>query len=109
MRHPKLSHTPLQWPTAHVAACRACAVLLDAPPKADGSWDARVAARLEAIGHWLHTFGAGVYATRPWVTFGEGPTTVVPGDYHEWPLFTASDFRYTRARDGRVCSGSRTR
>ena len=75
-------------------------LLLNVPPLADGSFDSRVEGTLLSIGEWLATNGAGVYGSVPWDVCCEGPTGIVPGFNHEFPMFTATDFRFTAAKDG---------
>jgi alpha-L-fucosidase len=76
--------------------------LLNAPPRPDGSFDERVVAPLLGIGKWLEVSGAGIYKTVPWRVYGEGPTKISPGSFHEWPTFTGKDFRFTAAPDGKA-------
>lgn len=71
--------------------------LLDVPPHADGSFSPVVVDTLEQIGNWLSINGQAIYSTVPHDWFGEGPTKIIPGGFHEWPLFKAKDFRFTRA------------
>jgi hypothetical protein len=84
---PPASGRPGSTPLPHYAHCflRATVVskggnfLLDVPPMADGSFDARVTATLLSMGQWLGVYGAGIYKSIPWRAFGEGPTNIVPG------------------------------
>ncbi len=57
---------------------------------------------LLGIGKWLQTNGEGIYATRPWVTFGEGPTRVAGGRGSEYVVFGANDFRFLRSKDSQT-------
>jgi alpha-L-fucosidase len=54
---------------------------------------------LLSIGKWLETNGEGTYATRPWVTFGEGPTQAPRGRGSEYMVFGDKDFRFVTSKD----------
>ncbi len=47
-------------------------LLLNVPPRADGSFDEKTIQLLSEIGEWMHVNGEAIYATRPWHIFGEG-------------------------------------
>lgn len=72
-------------------------LLLDIGPKADGTIPEAVKERLLEIGRWLKLNGEAIYGTRPWETFGEGPTEVKQGSFGESAIkdFTAEDIRFT--------------
>lgn len=73
-------------------------LLVNIGPRSDGTIPEEVQATLRDIGAWLKTNGEAIYGTRPWDKFGEGPTAIVEGAFHdsEAKRFTAADFRFTR-------------
>ncbi|MGN0447268.1 MAG: alpha-L-fucosidase [Acutalibacteraceae bacterium] len=70
-------------------------LLLNVGPKADGTIPAEVEATLLTIGNWLKKYGDAIYATRPWLVSGEGPTNVTTDDF----TYQSSDIRFTRSKD----------
>jgi len=59
------------------------------------------------IGDWLNTNGEGIYETRPWVLFGEGPTSVSSGNFSDDIQFSDKDFRFmtNKGKDALFVSG----
>jgi hypothetical protein len=53
------------------------------------------------MARWVEINGEAVFATRPWLTFGEGPSTEAGHQPHS-VTHTARDVRYTRSWDGRI-------
>jgi alpha-L-fucosidase len=76
-------------------------LLLNVGPRPDGSIPEREVAILEEIGRWLAVNGEAIYGTRPWKVYGEGPTQVVGGSFHDTDRqgFTAEDIRFTTRGD----------
>jgi alpha-L-fucosidase len=72
-------------------------LLLNIGPRPDGTIPEPEVAILEQIGDWLAVNGEAIYGTRPWQIFGEGPTQVVGGAFHDTDRhrFTAEDIRFT--------------
>jgi alpha-L-fucosidase len=71
-------------------------LLLNVPPKADGTLDEQAVYILEEIGNWIDINGQAVYATRPWIRYGEGPTALQQGQFKDRNIaFTAKDIRFT--------------
>jgi alpha-L-fucosidase len=72
-------------------------LLVNIGPRSDGTIPEEVQSRLREIGSWLKGNGEAIYGTRAWTKFGEGPTTVVEGAFHdtESEPFTSQDFRFT--------------
>jgi alpha-L-fucosidase len=75
-------------------------LLLNVSPKADGTIPGNQREVLMAIGSWLGKYGEAIYDTRPWYTYGEGPTIQPEGhfDFHREFLkikYSWKDIRYT--------------
>jgi alpha-L-fucosidase len=72
-------------------------LLLNIGPRSDGTIPDEVQQVLRAVGAWLKINGDAIYGTRPWKIYGEGPTKVAAGSFHDTDTaaYTAEDFRFT--------------
>ena len=72
-------------------------LLMNIGPRSDGTIPDEVQQVLLAVGKWLKVNGEGIYGTRPWKLYGEGPTKVASGSFHDVDTkpYTAEDFRFT--------------
>lgn len=78
-------------------------LLLNISPKADGTIPERQKKVLRGLGDWLDRNGEAIYGTRPWKTFGEGPTRLKKGGHFVGHVeYTAQDVRFTRSKDGKT-------
>ena len=77
-------------------------LLLNVVQRPDGSIDPEVEQMLEKVAAWMAVNGEAIYATRPWLTFGEGAVKAGGGNFKEDFAYTSQDIRYTRSKDGKV-------
>ena len=79
-------------------------LLLNFPQHADGTLDQKAENILADLAAWMPINGEGIYATRPWKIFGEGPTKAQKsGNFNEGKLsYSAADIRFTQSKDGRT-------
>ncbi|MGC9349348.1 MAG: alpha-L-fucosidase, partial [Anaerolineae bacterium] len=77
------------------------ALLLNIGPRPDGTIPEPEVEMLREIGRWLGINGEAIYGTRPWRTFGEGPTEVPSGAFTDTKreAFTGQDIRFTKKDD----------
>ncbi|MBT6765540.1 MAG: alpha-L-fucosidase, partial [Prolixibacteraceae bacterium] len=75
-------------------------LLLNISPMADGTIPDDQQNVLLTMGEWLSKYGEAIYETRPWYTFGEGPTKEPEGHFSNHREFlkvkySAKDVRYS--------------
>lgn len=81
-------------------------MLLSAGPMADGTIPEEQVKAMQGIGAWMKRYGEAIYATRPFVAYGEGPTQIRKRPNDPWNEFgamkggldqlNAKDVRYTQ-------------
>ena len=76
-------------------------LLLNIGPRSDGTIPDEVQRVLLDVGAWLNLNGEAIYGTRPWRIYGEGPTKVAAGSFHDTDTtkYTPDDFRFTTKGD----------
>jgi len=79
-------------------------LLLNVSPMANGSIPENQKQVLLDMGAWLDAYGESIYGTRPWYTFGEGPTKEPEGHFKNHQEFLKikyswKDVRYTTRGD----------
>jgi alpha-L-fucosidase len=77
-------------------------LLFNISPMADGTIPQQEQEILLGIGDWLNKFGESIYATRYWMTYGEGPTKMGGGSFVAPVAGTAQDIRFTRTKDNKT-------
>jgi len=75
-------------------------LLLNVSPRSDGTIPDEQKSILNDTGHWLSHFGESIYNTRPWATYGEGPTQ--SGGYGAMKECTSQDIRFTISKDSTI-------
>lgn len=80
-------------------------LLLNMGRRSDGTIPEEVQRILRDVGAWLKANGGAIYGTRPWKVYGEGPTKVSEGSFHDTDTrpYPAADFRFTQ-KDGTLCA-----
>jgi alpha-L-fucosidase len=74
-------------------------LLMNVPLRADGTLDEKAINLLKEMGKWMKINGEGIYGTRPFTVFGEGPTDVQGGFFSAKADLTEKDFRFTAKGD----------
>jgi len=76
-------------------------LLMNIGPRSDGTIPEQVQQVLLDVGAWLSVNGEAIYGTQPWRTYGEGPTKVTAGSFHDTDVanYKPEDFRFTAKGD----------
>lgn len=80
-------------------------LMLNIPVRGDGTIDDDEVKVLEGLASWIAPNGEGIYATRPWKVYGEGPSVSSPvprgqfGGARDVRPYTAEDMRFTSKGD----------
>jgi alpha-L-fucosidase len=78
-------------------------LMLNIPVRGDGSLDSDEVTFLKGLAKWMDINGEGIFATRPWKVYGEGPPAVSSGMFNEGKQqFGAQDVRFTQTKDGQT-------
>ena len=82
-------------------------LLLNVPPKPDGTFAGYMVDELYEVGDWLKLNGEAIYGTMPWSIYGEGPSSL-PVTYHYSEgkpnaSYTQEDFRFTQKDNTLYC------
>ena len=68
-------------------------LLLSVPLRADGTFDEKEEAILNELGDWIAVNGEGIFNTRPWKVFGEGPIAKASVEQKDQSL---NEWRYSK-------------
>jgi alpha-L-fucosidase len=74
-------------------------LMLSIPVRGEGTIDDIEVQILEGIAAWIAVNGEGIYATRPWKAFGEGPSTTAVVARGQLATYTSEDVRFTTKGD----------
>jgi alpha-L-fucosidase len=79
-------------------------LMLSVPLRGDGTIDEDEAMFLDGLAAWMTVNGEGIFGTRPWTTYGEGPSAIEAPDAGQFggardvrrAPYTSRDIRFTR-------------
>ena len=74
-------------------------LMLSIPVRGEGTIDAVEVEVLEGIAAWMNVNSEGIYATRPWKVFGEGPSTTAVVARGQLATYKSEDVRFTTKGD----------
>jgi alpha-L-fucosidase len=81
-------------------------LMLSIPVRGDGTIDEDEVKVLDGLASWMPVNGEGIYSTRPWKVYGEGPSTVEAnqtrgqfGGARDVRAYQPEDFRFTAKGD----------
>ena len=82
-------------------------LMLSVPVRGDGTIDEREVAFLEDLARWIAVNGEGIFGTRPWGIYGEGPSTIEKAEAGQFGGardvrrggYTSEDVRFTTKGD----------
>jgi alpha-L-fucosidase len=74
-------------------------LLLNVVQHPDGSLPPESERLLAELADWMTVNGEAIHGTRPWTTFGEGPTETAAGMFKEKADYSARDMRFTTKRN----------
>jgi alpha-L-fucosidase len=90
-------YQPLRW-TVHMLVdivSKNGNLLLNVVQRPDGTLDPEVETLLAEMAEWTAINGEGIYGTRPWSVYGEGPMRARGGAFKEDFKYGAKDIRFT--------------
>lgn len=84
-------------------------LLINVVQTPEGDLDPDILQILEGIASWTAANGEGIYGSRPWKVYGEGPSTTEPQEKGHFggiaetrtKPYTAEDIRFTTSKDGK--------
>ena len=83
-------------------------LLLNIGPRSDGTIPDEVQQVLRDVGTWLSVNGDAIYGTRPWKLYGEGPTKVASGSFHDTDTATGKRSSQSFKNISAHCPASRS-
>ncbi len=84
-------------------------LLINVVQTPEGDLEPDILKIVDEIAAWIAVNGEGIYSTRPWAVYGEGPSTKAQargqfGGLRDVPdkAYTPEDFRFTKSKDGKA-------